>query len=97
MTPFLRPVLLLAAAGTPGLCDAQTGERIGTLRECPGGRMDLFDRESNRARWGRKNADGSSELFEIRGNRIGTVGRDCAIRLEWRRGDKQCSPDGGGR
>ncbi len=89
MTPFLHPALLLAAGGGAlGLYDAQTGERIRTLRESPGGRMDLFDRESNRAGWGGKNADESIELLDMRGNRIGTVTRGRAIRLEWRHGDK---------
>jgi hypothetical protein len=42
----------------------------GTVVE-QGGRVDLYDAESNRAGWGRKNADGSVELFDMQDNRIG--------------------------
>jgi len=81
MRTRLLPVLLLAAAGSLGAFDAQTGERVGSVRESLGGRVDLFNQRGERQGWGRRNADGSIELFDRDSNRLGTVTRDGAFRL----------------
>jgi len=52
--------IALAAAGTLDLYD-RDGKRAGTVREGPGGRADVFDAESRRVGWGRRNTDGSLE------------------------------------
>jgi len=79
---LLLAALALAAAGTTsGMFDAQTGQRVGMIREGPGGRLDLFGLTGERQGWGRRNADGSVELFDRDSNRIGTISRDGAIRL----------------
>ena len=72
--------LTLAAAGTLGIFDAD-GHRVGTVREGPGGRLDIFGLTGERQGWGRRNADGSIELFDRDSNRLGTVTRDGAFRL----------------
>ncbi len=83
-------VLALAAAvTTTDLFDAQTGERVGTIREGAGSTVDVFRPDGSRAGWGRQNPDGSTELFDTKGNRIGTVTRDGAIRKERKRDDPQ--------
>ena len=92
MTPrwMVCGFLALAAATTWGVFDAD-GHRVGVVREGPGARLDLFDAESNRTGWGRKNADGSAELFAPNGQRLGTVSKDGAIRLQ------QPLKEGGGK
>jgi len=41
----------------------------------------VFDAESNRVGWGRRNRDGSVELFGTDGRRTGTVDRNGALRV----------------
>lgn len=72
--------VLAAAGAASGVFDAD-GHRIGVVREGPGGRLDVFGPTGERQGWGRRNADGSAELFDRDSNRIGTVSRDGAIRL----------------
>ncbi len=72
MRPLLLVALLaLAAALTTIDLFGPDGQRLGQVREGPGGAVDVFDKESRRTGWGRRNADGSWELFDQRGNRIG--------------------------
>lgn len=59
---------LLLAAGEPRRDDPLAWR----IRQ-EGDRVEIFDRDSSRVGWGRRNPDGSLELFDARGNRLGTV------------------------
>ncbi len=78
---LLLAVLTLAAAGTLSLFDAQTGERVGPVREGPGVRVDVFDAESQQLGWRRCHGWGRYELFNTRGERIGETRDGQAILL----------------
>lgn len=66
---MLLAALLALAAGTLDLFTPD-GQRLGQVREGPGGRIDVFDKESSRIGWGRRSPDGSVELFDMKGNRL---------------------------
>jgi hypothetical protein len=63
---------LLAAAGAINLFTPD-GQRVGVVREGPGGQVEIFDRDSRRIGWGRRNPDGSIEVF-------GADGRPLALK-----------------
>ncbi len=74
--PLVHKILLmtfLAAAGTTDVLNSETGQREGRIVEGPGSNVDVFDAESNRTGWGRRNADGSVELSAPDGQRLGTI------------------------
>jgi hypothetical protein len=79
---LLLPALLLAAAAV-GAIDVfgPDGQRVGTVKESPGGRVDVYDADSNRIGWGRRNADGSIGLFDKDGRRLGTVDQGGRLRM----------------
>jgi len=63
--------LAMAAAGaTSGMFDAQTGQRVGTVRQ-EGARVDLFNERGERTGWGRCDGQGRCEVFDREGRRIG--------------------------
>lgn len=74
----LLALLLLGSA----LLLNERGDVIGRAQERRGGYVDLFNADSTRAGWGRVRGD-TIELFDVRGNRIGTWQRERGvIRLE---------------
>jgi hypothetical protein len=69
MTP--RWIIIGAfALAASGVFDAQTGGRVGSLRQ-EGSRLDLFDAHSRRVGWGRCDGQGRCEVFDREGRRIG--------------------------
>ncbi len=90
--PLVHKILLmtfLAAAGTTDVLNSETGQREGRIVEGPDTSVDLIRPDGSRAGWGWRNAGGSAEVFDTRGNRIGTVTRDGVIRLERKHDDPQ--------
>ena len=60
---------------------APNGTRRGEVREQSGtGAIDIFDAESNREGWGRRNRDGTVELFDKDGRRTGAMDRNGVLR-----------------
>jgi hypothetical protein len=56
-----------------GLYDG-TGQRIGTLQgQAGGGHVGVYGRDGQRIGFGRVRPDGTTELFDSRGNRTATV------------------------
>jgi hypothetical protein len=79
----LEELGLAIGAGTVGVYGPD-GQRVGTVRENPGGSVDLFGRDGQRLGWGRTSG-GTTEFFDTRGNRIGTA-RDGRITVAPRGG-----------
>lgn len=71
----MRRLMALLLLGGALLLNEQ-GDVVARVQERPGGYVDLFDAGSGRLGWGRVNRDGSLELFDTRGNRLGTWERD---------------------
>ena len=95
---FLGGIIVLALAGAllfwvSTACGATwpllapNGTRQGEVREQPGSQaIDIFDAESNREGWGRRNRDGSIELFDKDSRRTGAVDRGGVLRMYKPRG-----------